>query len=119
MEEYVGRFESEFSVSINFSVQFEELPEGQAGVCTKWSNGAKQIKIKKSYFDAVNDYQREQLIYHELGHCVLNRDHNNNLITFVSDAGNWPASIMRSVAFSTTEADVYKTNRSYYLDELN
>ena len=36
---------------------------------------AKRIDINREYFDKSNSAQIEQLVLHELGHCVLNKEH--------------------------------------------
>jgi len=118
MEEYVHRFENDIGHDINFQVKFEELSDNKAGECIQWTNGAKLVKIKKSYFMAINEYRKEQLLYHELGHCELNKDHNDSTKTFNSRAGTWPASVMRNTAFSESESNVYKEERNYYVQEL-
>lgn len=46
------------------------------GVCFEYPDGKKEIIIRKAWWDATsNDEYRESLIYHELGHCKLGRDH--------------------------------------------
>lgn len=47
------------------------------GVCYTYSNGATSVEIKKSYWQKITDSEKKFLIYHELGHCVLNRGHKN------------------------------------------
>lgn len=49
-------------------------PEFQ-GVCYSYSDGSKEIIIRKSWWDGHTDDYRRSLIYHELGHCRLGREH--------------------------------------------
>lgn len=50
-----------------------------AGVCNKWSDGYKDIKIKQSYWDNTSDKEKYSLIKHEIGHCDLNLKHNDEM----------------------------------------
>jgi len=63
------------------------------------------------------DIAVEQLVYHELGHCVLNLDHNDS--TFVDDYGEWPSSIMNSYLFSDNELlNYFYEKYDVYIPEL-
>lgn len=47
-------------------------------VCLKYANGDKEVIVDKSWWDSNKDkYSRKSIIFHELGHCRLNRDHKN------------------------------------------
>lgn len=41
---------------------------------------SRRVDVAATYWNTANDTCRQELIYHELGHCVLGRDHNNNKI---------------------------------------
>ncbi len=59
---------------------------------------------------------REQLIYHELGHCLLHRQHRNDEI---QDPNAWlgkrPVSIMHASVFNYMD---YENHRTDYVNEL-
>ena len=74
-------------------------------------HGHKDIVIKQPYWNTLGDYGREQLIFHELGHCALNRDHDNN-----KDIYDCPMSIMYQFTFGDT--DCYPPYRNELLQEL-
>ena len=57
------------------------------------------------------------MIYHELGHCVLDREHSNTLVTHPHFGYQIPNSIMYYMAFG--ESSFYKTFREHYVSELN
>lgn len=85
-----------------------------AGVCTFSKKDPHTIKLDTTSGNWQNSLSsREQLIFHELGHCVLNREHTD--IKFASD--NYK-SIMKPTGEQLygSVAALYK--RSYYLDEL-
>jgi len=63
----------------NFSVHFGDLGGIPAnGVC---SLATKDIVIHVKRWDAMSDRQRERLIFHELGHCLLDRPHLEEVLT--------------------------------------
>jgi hypothetical protein len=72
------------------------------------------IAIKRSKWNSVDAYGKEALLFHELGHCILHRDHINGLIRD-SNGHLIPQSIMYPYSFAST---IYKDYREYYLDEL-
>lgn len=71
----------------------------------------------------MNDYQKEALIFHELGHCFLLRDHDNSTLP-----NGDPKSMMVKNNLSVYSPCVYAIGgttecnfvfkRDYYLDEL-
>lgn len=54
----------------------------------------------------------EQLVYHELGHLYLHRDHDNAKIGF------YPKSIMSADGSPVYETDEFAYMRDYYVNEL-
>ena len=60
-------------------IGFDKLPAGIAGTCYRTRmNGVTiqaYIKIDKEYWPKMSEIQKVNLIFHELGHCVLNRGH--------------------------------------------
>ncbi len=52
--------------------------ENVAGTCWQRSDGVKRITINREWWSAnTNIDTREAVIFHELGHCSLNRGHDN------------------------------------------
>lgn len=49
----------------------------QLGLCSFQLNGF-HIGIKRSTWKAMDEDDRRQLIYHELAHCVIDREHDKN-----------------------------------------
>ena len=76
------------------------------------SNNSITIRVDRSYWNGASDYNRELLIFHELGHAVLLRGHKDS-----SDRLNRCISIMRS-ASSVCNCIYNKTTREAYLNEL-
>lgn len=90
-----------------------ELIEGNVnGQCRKNTTDPDQIVIDTEYWNKAGAYGKEFIVFHELGHCVLNREHldtkNNN---------GTCASIMHSGETDCLNA-YGQVSRSTYLDEL-
>jgi hypothetical protein len=92
-------------------IQFADFTNSaNIGLCTWWDSGYRQITIDKTYWD--NPYITEEikisLIFHELGHCDLNRQHNSAL-----RSDGQPVSLMYpyNVGYLPQDED-------YYFDEL-
>jgi len=86
--------------------------EGVAGTCSYGSRSPRHVTVDLSFWQGAGFYSREMVVFHELGHCILNRDHKEE-----TTANGFCASIMRSGTESCrTPYDAQ--NRNYYLNEL-
>lgn len=79
--------------------------ENAIAVC----QGGSSILVDKDYWDSTSDTKKEMLIYHELGHCVLKRDHRDDF------DGYQYVSLMNIGLVDETN---YRNHRETYLDEL-
>lgn len=114
LREYVNRFEDLYGIRVNVPINFSELGLNHAGVCTQWASGYAEIEVDETEWHKFNLDQREQLIFHELGHCVFSRQHDNGTLP-----DTCPKSIMRSFMFNSFEIyKCYKPMHNYYVDEL-
>lgn len=68
-----------------------------------------KIKIKTNSWRAMTDEEKEMLIFHELGHCVLGRKHCD------VKSNGIPISIMYPNILVSGQ---YRNSRKYLLDEL-
>ena len=112
---YIQRFEVEWgSKIVDIPIVFWDLDEGIAGVCRIWNTGHREILIDHRYW-RILPYSREQLIFHELGHCALGQmKHRNAYIT-----QGCKESIMHDTIFSEDQMEnCYYEEYSYYMDEL-
>jgi|GEM_PF-6063841 hypothetical protein len=80
-------------------IQFADLDEGTAGVCYYLIN---RVEIDRRFWEKAKLYHKDELIMHELGHCVLNYEH---------DA---PPSIMQAAKFLGIS---YVINYQKYVNE--
>jgi hypothetical protein len=96
-----------YSLDYDIPIQFSDLEDLTAGLCTRWSTGERQIQIDEYHWNYMNEGQRINLIAHELGHCDLNRDH-------ILDIRNGsPISIMYPYVFT-----LYPSTIINYMTEL-
>lgn len=69
------------SVSFDVPINFESLTKSNTTAeCRTYPNGTKEIYVSKTAWESLDAYDRMGMIYHELGHCVLGRDHDNEYI---------------------------------------
>lgn len=125
--DYLHRFENEAAKrNLNFDLQsngliieFAKLKDNTAGL-THFENPIR-IEIDETYWKAISktagaDLMKEDLIFHELGHGLLDRKHLNSTL----ENGDW-----KSIMCGGTKVDGRAWNvnykgmrREYYIDEL-
>lgn len=124
--QYVQKFESLHGTKIkDLHVTFATLDPSIAGLCETETIVEKKltgqtvitqtpkIRINRKYWSndlAYDNARREMLMFHELGHCILNRDHNEEVNIY-----GHPLSIMYPSVFSHNS---YISNYSMYINEL-
>lgn len=108
---YVKQFEKACGITsgsiINYGTNFERYV---IGYCTPYN---KNVKINRKFWNIASSYEREWLIFHELGHCDLNREHRNGFRE--EDPKFIPLSIMSAEMF---DVQIYIMHREYYIKEL-
>ncbi len=121
LQEYFDRFEAEAAlrgVTIDYDVlqisgdiRIIATPN-VIGQCIRTEEEANTVVVEKFYWDSADDLEREVLIFHELGHCALDRGHLDD-----SDGQGHCISIMTS---GTGACDVVYTaaTRDELIDEL-
>lgn len=97
------------------SIQFSDLPLTDAnGVCYL---GRYQIEIDKADWFSFTERFRSYLLFHELGHCELDRLHRNDQF----DDGSWK-SILKGSPFLDAQnrkpVPYFGFRIDYYIDEL-
>lgn len=102
------RFHSRIENHTVFIQYVNRLPGRAVGVCLT-GEGVPTVFIYKSYFKQLTFEEREQLIWHELGHCVLGRDHDATHLN-----NGYPTSIMYPVVFGPAEMRYYHAHKDYY-----
>ena len=111
---YVDQFIEEASargIAIDFSdtglsMQFGTLPLGTAAQCQELGDdrrGNHQLLFDENLWTIAAPARNEFLVFHELGHCELARQHTNNKLP----NGEWESMMRGSIAsapFTTKEA---------------
>lgn len=110
---YVERFQQVTSTDVNIKITYKEQTYPTIGICYRYETNYKEnnyIEIDPTHWNIMNESFREELIFHELGHCILMRDHDS---LFLDNVGI-PKSIMYPYSFGRE----YNKYKDYYLDEL-
>lgn len=125
--EYTGRT---YRLS-HFEIKFDSnMPSKVLGHCNKkqitdvdfnyidfiHTLNTKKITLNKKIWENASNFRRKVMLYHELGHCLLYREHNNNLMPVTY----YPESIMypETAGNNSPELRYMLNNWDYYLDEL-
>lgn len=96
----------------NITIQFGTLTGTENGQCTVTALAGRIVHVDKTWWDETPDTNyRESLIFHELGHCLLNRIHRPGLIPGLG----LPLSIMNP---SAPTGEDYSYDKAYYQKEL-
>jgi hypothetical protein len=125
--EYLQRFEDEAALrgdtfnlkSTGLIIEFANLKNDEAGLCHY--EDPIRIQVDKTYWSDISstagaDLMKEDLLFHELGHGLLGRDHLNTTL----ENGDWK-SIMcggDKVNDRSWNINYHGIRRKYYLDEL-
>lgn len=118
---YFRTFEAEanargIALDASFSeieARFEYINEGNVvGQCWYGRHGSNEILIDQAYWQRASNLNREFVVFHELGHCYLDRDH--------AEASTTNGTCLSIMASGT--GDCYNrygaSTREAYLDEL-
>lgn len=106
-----GRYISSEDITARIVVDPGGKP-GDVGVCYFHENVPNEILIKRSTWDELAPETKESLMFHELGHCLLYREHCNNL----TRTGKAHSVMYYSLDYPTVED--WRKHRKYYIREL-
>ncbi len=99
-------------INTEIVIQFGELPKGKAGSCKKLK---RLVTINPDLWYLMDSIQRKALVFHELAHCVLGRDHVDSALP----RGECVSLMVGNASDSTCYYDFYSNDwKEYYLDEL-
>lgn len=112
----VQSYETTFNVNINIPINFDqaELNEYKSGgnnvvgVCVRYGNDKKEIFIDPTFWGASNTFVRQNLLWHELGHCIKGLPHNEKTYR------GYPVSIMYPMVLSSS---IFTRFFNGYVDE--
>lgn len=139
LSQLVQDFETQYGINVSYSVSIDsgnktgtQTSGGTIiGLCEIYSNGARYVYINQDWFSQSStlSYYKKILVFHELGHCSMNRNHDcrtlndsstnaQNCVSGYSQSSstNKPYSIMYPAINPLIYW--YPTHSSYYLQEL-
>lgn len=96
------------NITVIFGTTNTKEDAGTVGTCSA-INGFPLVVIDQGYWNISNVYEKEELIMHELGHCLLNREHCE------AKENGEGVSLMKPDLF---DSSVYSNNREKLIDEL-
>lgn len=85
----------------------------ETGVCEIATDESPRISINSTIWQYLSPMDRQQVMFHELGHCVLRRLHKNSQA--VQGGSTIPSSMMYSVRIP---GGTYSNNMAFYHIEL-
>lgn len=95
----------------NLVIRFGHLDNPfHSGMCVIRSGATPEIIINEKNWNVMSEAKREGLLMHEMGHCVLERNHDDE-----EDSDGNPLSIMNPY---TLDGEYYSDNRDDLLSEL-
>lgn len=99
----------------NITGKIERIIEDEvAGICRYGHRlNPREIVIDSEFWQSASEEYREYIIFHELGHCYLFRDHDDTCLI----DGIW-SSIMRSGTVTGCRDFYNGRTRRYYINEL-
>ncbi len=80
------------------------------GLCQRTPHYPPAITIDSTYWDNATPEAKEWLVFHELGHCILNRPHREDRLS--------QTNCVSSMMYPKAEYYCYYNLRSYYIKEL-
>lgn len=87
----------------------------ETGVCEWAENETPRIIVNQRIWNTLSDDDRQEVIFHELGHCVLRRVHQNGEMPAYGGVTNIPVSVMYPYRISGT---IYRDYMDHYHGEL-
>ncbi|MEM1122657.1 MAG: hypothetical protein AAGJ18_19595 [Bacteroidota bacterium] len=87
--------------------------EGIVGLCNHRASNSKMVILDVAFWERASNYRKEMIVFHELGHCVLERGHTDERL-----ANGMCKSIMRSGFGACLTMYNDDDHQDYYLDEL-
>ncbi len=117
---YVDEFEQAMSDNnvrdgVNVEIVFGDTGSAQNGLCHREGGQTPKISISRPVWNSFMDHQRRILIYHELGHCVLGREHTEAMHED-ADGSSYPDSLMAPSL--PVVAQSFSLHRAHYVEEL-
>lgn len=116
-QSYVERFQRVCNIPVFSSIVLKDMPDGYFGHCKNFgpNSNLNVVYVNRIFWSMATDIQKEIVMFHELGHCVLDRRHLPGL-TQVGNYPNGPISLMFPTPYGYEP--VFEENKNYYYKEL-
>lgn len=116
LQPYVTKFDNLLNTKTNSSIIFTTLENPVVGRCYNYGTNSEYniIHIDINYWNSSLEDSKEQLIFHELGHCVLGLGHDDTYI-YDNVYGYIPSSLMNSFVISVF---IYSQFKEFYYQDL-
>lgn len=101
----------------DLTITFEKLSDNTAGNCNPLRR--RSIQLDPDYWKAISTCDRKFLIYHELGHCLLDRGHLNdsNIAGVCKSMMYDPGQAMCTLDFTSSIWQDYYVNELFYAEQ--
>lgn len=116
LQPYFDRFQVALGVSVGGLVgAIENLSPGIAAQCELPSGSPRVVRFDNARWNVGGDSYKEQVVFHELGHCIMNLDHDPAIAP-----NGCPVSIMYPVVFGVSFGGLpcYFYHKAEYYDQL-
>ncbi len=94
----------------NLVIVFDSMSTDIGGTCTPNGRDTPVIRVNSVVWPRMPETYRRIVLLHELGHCILHREHKDTYAAFGA-----PASIMNTWII---DAGTFLAHENYYLNEL-
>lgn len=121
LQPYFERFDQEARArGFDFSLEMEELEadiigidrDGVLGQCHYSEQAPNIVEVDNAFWASATDLEKEYVVFHELGHCVLGRNHDDG-----RNGDGTCSSIMQS-GLTSCRVTYNSGNRASYINEL-
>lgn len=119
---YLTKFEDEYNYYTNGTISTSSITVSISSALNGTSDigscSGTTILLQANFWNSntTSNSQREQLLFHELGHCLLNiSTHDDSTVLTIDQSRSINSSMMSTHAISD---GVYRLNRNYYLQKL-
>lgn len=110
VSDFVEQFEDRYNtqvgyIDISFIDKYDD-PQ-QVGECNRYYYRNPAITIRKSYWKQANYDRKLIMLFHELGHCAFNREHNESIYRDGCNKSFMSAILMSSGCFELHKNEIY------------
>lgn len=67
-----------------FLLTFRILKNDQIGLCYTYPYSKREVFIDEFYWNSATEKEKRQLVFHELTHCILDKDHVDNEMDYMN-----------------------------------